>query len=151
MEIEKKYLIHKLPENLETYPRKKIQQAYLCTNPVVRIRKQDEEYILTYKGKGLMVREEYNLPLNRDAYEHLLQKADGIVLTKTRYLLPLPQGLTIELDVFDAPYENLRLAEVEFSSEEEANSLFPANITTACCPCQREHKVFFIFKKVNYT
>ena len=125
MEIEKKYLIHKLPENLETYPRKKIQQAYLCTNPVVRIRKQDEEYILTYKGKGLMVREEYNLPLNRDAYEHLLQKADGIVLTKTRYLLPLPQGLTIELDVFDAPYENLRLAEVEFSSEEEANAFVP--------------------------
>lgn len=125
MEIEKKYLIHKLPENLETYPRKKIQQAYLCTNPVVRIRKQNEEYILTYKGKGLMVREEYNLPLNREAYEHLLQKADGIVLTKTRYLLPLPQGLTIELDVFDAPYENLRLAEVEFSSEEEANAFVP--------------------------
>ena len=125
MEIEKKYLIHKLPENLDTYPRKKIQQAYLCTNPVVRIRKQDEEYILTYKGKGLMVREEYNLPLNRDAYEHLLQKADGIVLTKTRYLLPLPQGLTIELDVFDAPYENLRLAEVEFSSEEQALSYNP--------------------------
>lgn len=125
MEIEKKYLIHKLPENLETYQRKKIQQAYLCTNPVVRIRKQDEEYILTYKGKGLMVREEYNLPLNREAYEHLLQKADGIVLTKTRYLLPLPQGLAIELDVFDAPYENLRLAEVEFSSEKEANSFVP--------------------------
>ena len=125
MEIEKKYLIHKLPENLETYPRKKIQQAYLCTDPVVRIRKQDEEYILTYKGKGLMVREEYNLPLNQEAYEHLLQKADGIILTKTRYLLPLPQGLTIELDVFDAPYENLRLAEVEFSSEEEANSFVP--------------------------
>ena len=125
MEIEKKYLIHKLPENLETYPRKKIQQAYLCTDPVVRIRKQDEEYILTYKGKGLMVREEYNLPLNQEAYEHLLQKADGIILTKTRYFLPLPQGLTIELDVFDAPYENLRLAEVEFSSEEEANSFVP--------------------------
>lgn len=125
MEIEKKYLIHKLPNDLETYPRKKIQQAYLCTDPVVRIRKQDEEYILTYKGKGLMVREEYNLPLNQEAYEHLLQKADGIILTKTRYFLPLPQGLTIELDVFDAPYENLRLAEVEFSSEEEANSFVP--------------------------
>lgn len=125
MEIEKKYLIHKLPNDLETYPRKKIQQAYLCTDPVVRIRKQDEEYILTYKGKGLMVREEYNLPLNQEAYEHLLQKADGIILTKTRYLLPLPQELTIELDVFDAPYENLRLAEVEFSSEEEANAFVP--------------------------
>ena len=116
MEIERKYLIHKLPENLSTYPCKKIQQAYLCTNPVVRIRRQDDQYILTYKGKGLMVREEYNLPLNQESYEHLLKKADGLILTKTRYLLPLPQGLTIELDVFDAPYENLWLAEVEFSS-----------------------------------
>ena len=31
MEIERKYLIHKLPEDLETYPCRKIQQAYLCT------------------------------------------------------------------------------------------------------------------------
>ena len=43
MEIERKYLIHKLPEDLETYPRKKIQQAYLCTDPVVRIRRQDQD------------------------------------------------------------------------------------------------------------
>ena len=47
MEIERKYLIHKLPENLDTYPYKKIEQAYLCTEPVVRIRKQDQEYFLT--------------------------------------------------------------------------------------------------------
>lgn len=95
MEIEKKYLIHKLPENLDTYPCKKIQQAYLCTNPVVRIRRQDDQYILTYKGKGLMVREEYNLPLNQEAYEHLLEKADGLILTKTRYLLPLHRDLPL--------------------------------------------------------
>ena len=57
MEIERKYLIHKLPENLDTYPYKKIEQAYLCTEPVVRIRKQNQEYFLTYKGKGLLVRE----------------------------------------------------------------------------------------------
>lgn len=72
-----------------------------------------------------MVREEYNLPLNREAYLHLLDKADGIILSKTRYLLPLPQNLTIELDVFDPPYENLWLAEVEFSTEEEANAFIP--------------------------
>ena len=104
MEIERKYLIHKLPDDLESYPHKKIQQAYLCTNPVVRIRRQDTDYFLTYKGGGLMVREEYNLPLNKEAYEHLLKKADGIILSKTRYLLPLTDGLTIELDVFDEPY-----------------------------------------------
>ena len=125
MEIERKYLIHKLPEDLETYPCRKIQQAYLCTTPVVRIRRQDQDYYLTYKGGGLMVREEYNLPLNKDAYQHLLKKADGIVLSKTRYLLPLTDTLTIELDVFDSPYQGLWLAEVEFPTEEEANAFVP--------------------------
>lgn len=125
MEIERKYLIHRLPKNLEAYPRRQIEQAYLCTSPVVRIRRQDQEYYLTYKGKGLMVREEYNLPLTKEAYEHLKEKADGIILSKTRYLLPLPPNLTIELDIFDPPYENLWLAEVEFPSEEEANAFLP--------------------------
>ena len=99
MEIERKYLTHKLPENLDTYPYKKIEQAYLCTEPVVRIRKQNQEYFLTYKGKGLLVREEHNLPLTEAAYLHLKEKADGIVLSKTRYLLPLSDTLTIELVV----------------------------------------------------
>ena len=57
MEIERKYLIHQLPKELETFPSRKIQQAYLCINPVVRIRTQDDDYYLTYKGKGMMVRE----------------------------------------------------------------------------------------------
>lgn len=124
MEIERKYLVNKknLPENLKQFPSHKIEQGYLCTDPVVRIRRQDEEYYLTYKSKGLMSREEYNLPLTKEAYEHLKPKADGIVISKTRYLIPEKNGLTIELDVFHDDYEGLLLAEVEFSSEEEANS-----------------------------
>ena len=125
MEIERKFLIPVLPEDLETYPHRRIEQAYLCTEPVVRIRRQDDNYILTYKSAGMMAREEYNLPLTKEAYEHLKGKADGIVLSKTRYLLPLPDGLMIELDVFDAPYETLRLAEVEFSSIEQAEAFVP--------------------------
>ena len=65
MEIERKYLIEKeqLPADLASYPFHKIEQGYLCTSPVVRIRRQDDNYFLTYKSKGLMAREEYNLPL----------------------------------------------------------------------------------------
>ena len=63
MEIERKFTLKKLPENLETYPCHIIEQAYLNTSPVVRIRQQDDSYYLTYKGSGLMAREEYNLPL----------------------------------------------------------------------------------------
>ena len=125
MEIERKYLIHTLPENLPSYPCLHIQQGYLCTSPVVRIRRQEEEYYLTYKGKGMMVREEYNLPLTAEAYAHLKEKIDGILLSKKRYLITLPDGLKIELDVFDPPYEGLWLAEVEFASVEEANSFTP--------------------------
>lgn len=127
MEIERKFLIshENLPADLKQYPFHKIQQGYLCTDPVVRIRKQDNSYYLTYKSRGLMAREEYNLPLTEEAYLHLKPKADGIVLSKTRYLIPEKQGLTIELDVFHDDYEGLLLAEVEFDSEEKANSYKP--------------------------
>lgn len=38
-------------ENLDSYPFHLIEQAYLNTDPVLRIRRQDDEYYLTYKGK----------------------------------------------------------------------------------------------------
>lgn len=89
MEIERKFLVPALPENLSSYPCHLIEQAYLCTSPVVRIRRQDDDFILTYKGSGMMAREEYNLPLTSESYGHLLPKADGIVITKKRYVIPL--------------------------------------------------------------
>lgn len=127
MEIERKYLIARenLPADLDAYPHRQIEQAYLCTEPVVRIRRQDTEYYLTYKSKGLMVREEYNLPLTEKAYMHLREKADGVLITKTRYLLPSSQGLTIELDIFHGRHEGLFLAEVEFPNEDAAGAFTP--------------------------
>lgn len=126
MEIERKYLITTPPKGYEAYPSHQIEQAYLCTNPVVRIRRQDDEYWLTYKSKGLLMREEYNLPLNEDAYRHLLAKADGLILTKRRYLIPLEDSsLTIEFDVFQGSYQGLMLAEVEFPDEATARSFTP--------------------------
>lgn len=127
MEIERKYLIAKenLPDNLQSYPHHAIEQGYLSSNPVVRVRRQDDQYYLTYKSKGFMVREEYNLPLTEKAYLHLREKADGILIVKTRYRIPLPQGLTAELDVFHGKYEGLLLAEVEFESEAAAQAFTP--------------------------
>lgn len=126
MEIERKYLIDTLPEDYASYPFRQIEQAYLATEPVIRIRKDNDAYYLTYKSKGLLAREEYNLPLTKESYEHLRSKADGMILTKKRYLIPLPKkNLTIELDVFEGAYEGLVLAEVEFSTLEEANSFTP--------------------------
>ena len=125
MEIERKYLIRRLPENLSQYQCKKIAQGYICTNPVVRIRKSDDEYYLTYKGKGLMAREEYNLPLTQEGYEHMLPKIDGRLIEKSRYLIPLEGKLTAELDIFEGDLAPLVIVEVEFDSLDAANSFIP--------------------------
>ena len=125
MEIERKFLLKSLPDNLDKYPFHQIEQGYLCTDPVVRIRRQDEDYYLTYKSKGLMVREEYNLPLTKKAYEHLIPKIDSILISKKRYLIPIDTSLTIELDIFEGELAPLILAEVEFPTEEEANAFLP--------------------------
>lgn len=139
MEIERKFKIKDLPEDLEKYSFKCIEQAYLNVDPVVRVRKEDSTYYLTYKGKGMMAREEHNLMLNEESYYHLRDKADGNIISKKRYLIPLnnpgfvegfpapPEDytLTIELDVFDAPFAPLILAEVEFGSKEAAEAFLP--------------------------
>ena len=125
MEIERKFLIHTLPENLDNYPHKEIEQGYINREPVIRIRRSDDKYILTCKGQGLMVREEFELPLSKEAFEHLKPKTDGIFIEKTRYLIPYDEKLTIELDVFHGKLAPLVLAEVEFDSVDEADTFVP--------------------------
>lgn len=125
MEIERKYLIPKLPGDLSSYPFRNIEQGYLSTSPVIRIRKDDQKYELTYKSKGLLIRDEYNLPLTKNAYEHLLPKTDGRIIRKRRYMIPIENGLTVELDIFEDDLAPLVLAEVEFPDEAAAMSFLP--------------------------
>ena len=143
MEIERKFTISKLPDNLTAYPCRIIEQAYLNTDPVVRIRRQDDDFYLTYKGKGLLAREEYNLPLNEASYYHLRKKADGNIISKKRYVIPIdhPQfdttytssaeisidqiSLSVELNIFEAPFDSLVIAEVEFPNQEMAEAFLP--------------------------
>ena len=107
MEIERKFLIQKLPDDLSSYECLFLEQAYLCTDPVIRIRRQNNDYYMTYKGKGLMTREEYNLPLNEQAYRHLLPKADGAIISKRRYLIPIEKPVFAE--GFSVPLQPLNL------------------------------------------
>lgn len=122
MEIERKFLIKHLPEKLENYSNEEIEQGYLNTTPVLRIRRKDDQYIFTYKSAGLMSRQEIEVPLSKEAYEHLKPKCDGNLITKTRYRIPDASGYTIELDIFHGVFDGLYLAEVEFPSEETALS-----------------------------
>lgn len=123
MEIEKKYLVNVLPEPLEQYAHSRLTQSYISREPVIRLRKIESEkqtsYVLTVKGEGLSVRQEFELPLQQAEYENLFQKTEGRVLQKTRYRIPLEQGYVAELDLFEADLEGLILVEVEFPTEQE--------------------------------
>ncbi len=134
MEIERKFQINAIPKDLDSYMKKEIEQGYLCTKPVVRIRKSNEDYILTYKSRLGMTEkpeevaltcEEVELPLSREAYEHLRMKTDNHLINKTRYMVPIEDGLTAELDVFHGRLEGLTFVEVEFPSEEAAAAFVP--------------------------
>ncbi|MBR6364716.1 MAG: CYTH domain-containing protein [Lachnospiraceae bacterium] len=172
MEIERKYLVDLSGIDIEAYPSKELEQGYLSTIPVVRVRREGEEYYLTYKSGNGLVRVEENLPLTKESYEHLLEKADGYVITKRRYRIPveaffdeeerqarvdtvykktcedrshdepkedlagndlgagssaaqkeyLPDGKTVELDVFSGEFEGVVVAEIEFPTKEAADA-----------------------------
>lgn len=163
MEIERKYLIKTLPANLDDYPFLHIEQAYLNVDPVVRVRKENDQYYMTYKGSGMLAREESNLALNEQAYYHLRAKADGNIISKRRYLIPLEHpgfqkgsptppedySLTIELDVFDAPFAPLIMAEVEFGSTEAADAFLPPEwFGEEVTYCKEYHNSYMAMQKL---
>ncbi len=52
IEIEKKFTIKELPNDLSTFPHHIIEQGYLNVSPAVRVRREDDNYYMTYKGSG---------------------------------------------------------------------------------------------------
>ena len=73
----------------------------------------------------MLSRSEYNLLLNEESFNHLIKKCDGIIISKSRYKIPLKNNLIAELDIFKGDLESLKLVEVEFNSVEEADNFTP--------------------------
>ena len=129
MEIERKYLVGSLPENLDAFPHVEIEQGYLCTSPTLRIRRMGDSFILTVKEKvhsltSAIVNREEEFFLSSESYARLRGKCEGIMVEKTRYRIPVGK-YTAELDIFHGRHEGLLLVEVEFPSVEAANAFTP--------------------------
>lgn len=122
MEIERKFLTKHIPFDITVYPFKQISQAYISFSPTIRLRQSNEAYILTVKGKGHLAREEFELSLKKEDYEKLLLKTEGTPVIKKRYLVPIENDLTAEVDIYEGELEGLMTTEVEFPSLEMAES-----------------------------
>jgi len=125
MEIERKFLVSQLPQNLDNYPKTHIKQWYITSKPAVRLRDRDGVYTFTVKSKGHMVRQEFEMQLTQEEFDNLFAKVSTHAIDKIRYEVALEEGLTAELDVFAGKHEGLQLVEVEFDSETAANAFTP--------------------------
>ncbi|MBQ8924365.1 MAG: CYTH domain-containing protein [Lachnospiraceae bacterium] len=129
MEIERKYLLKAIPERLDKYAHYDIEQAYLADKPVVRVRKRvssdKKDFFLTVKSTGMIKREEVETAIAEDTYNTFLEEAEGNIITKTRYIIPLDNELKIELDIFRGIFDGIIMAEVEFPDEDTANKFTP--------------------------
>ncbi len=137
-EIERKFLVSELPDDLESHPSEPIEQGYIVVegSAEVRIRRRgrpagagegrsDARDRLTIKSGsgGVRVEEEFEIDDRRSA--SLWPLSEGRRVSKTRYRLPGEDGLTIELDIYAGDLSGLLTAEVEFSSEAASREFDP--------------------------
>jgi adenylate cyclase len=126
-EIERKFLVRKLPDDLTSYPSHEIAQGYLVSlddGLQVRLRKSGERYLLTFKRGTGNVREEREVELTATQFDALWPATEGKRLAKTRHEIPLGD-LTVEIDRYHDRHEGLIVAEVEFDEEEAAKNFQP--------------------------
>lgn len=126
-EIERKFLVRKLPENLSTHPHTEISQGYLAIADdglQVRLRKKRDQHSLTYKRGVGNVREEREVTLTADQFSTLWPATEGKRLIKTRYEIPLGDRV-VEIDIYGGRHEGLVVAEVEFDDEKSAEDFQP--------------------------
>lgn len=126
-EIERKFLLRALPVAVPIATPLAIKQGYLCideTGTAVRLRKKGDQAFLTVKrGQGL-VREEGEIAITSEQFQHLWPFTEGRRLEKTRYCFALGE-ITVEVDVFKGRLAPLLLLEVEFADEAQSHAFVP--------------------------
>jgi len=125
VEIERKFLINNIPFDLSSYKYYDIEQSYISINPTMRLRKQDNTYIFTFKGSGSLKKTEFEYNLSEEQYENLLKKIETNKIVKRRYLIPLENDLTAELDIYYEDLLGFMNVEVEFKSVKDAKNFIP--------------------------
>ncbi|MCF0132481.1 MAG: hypothetical protein HUJ72_01300 [Blautia sp.] len=130
MEIERKFWLERFPEEYPEVKHLETDQGYLAWSPVsVRIRQSHDlktdlwTYILCIKSKGLLSRHEVETPITKEQFAELSSMLDRPLVHKDYHAYQMPDGNILECSEVD--HGVFSYAEVEFSSEEEANAWNP--------------------------
>ena len=130
MEIERKFTIKYLPENIESInqlTQKHIFKDMVCS---IRVRKSlniytgEKIFTHTIKARGENV-EKYSIcelekNISEEEYKKLKPFRGSRTIQKYRCVVPIANGLKAEVDIFDGWLKGLIVAEVEFKSSKQA-------------------------------
>jgi CYTH domain-containing protein len=128
VEIERKFVLAEPPSGLDAHPHARIEQGYVALDPngtEVRVRRRGDDRTLTIKSGSGLARTEDESALEPARFDALWPLTDGRRVVKTRYLVPLEDGLTAEVDVYEEDLSGLVTAEVEFDSEPASEAFEP--------------------------
>jgi adenylate cyclase len=126
VEIERKFVVDRLPDDLDDHPSAEIEQGYLAITAEVevRVRRYGEQAFLTIKSSGDQIRVEEEMEIDARRFGALWPLTGNRRIQKRRYRIPAGT-LTIELDVYHGRLSGLLIAEVEFDSPEAAAAFRP--------------------------
>jgi CYTH domain-containing protein len=127
IELEKTYLVRKLPENLKQFQSKEIYDIYIPAeyeHPIMRVRKNGNKFEITKKeqvrANDASEQREHTIELTDEEYR-VLAELPGKKVRKTRYRYE--EGETCgEIDVFLDDLKGLVLADFEFKTKAERDS-----------------------------
>ena len=153
-EIEKKYLVNELKQSPEfplilaaVQKADRISQGYLAIEPAgseVRLRSkgvgENLRYYLTAKSGQGLVRGEAETEISREQFEVLWPMTAGRRVEKTRLTIALENGLKGEVDFYEGTLQGLCTAEVEFLTEEAANTFTPPSWFGTDVTCDKRFK-----------
>ncbi len=148
MEIERKYLVKKIPFELDSFEKHEIIQCYL--NPIQkgverRTRKKNGKYFYTEKSFGNLVREEFEKEISENEFLNLLKEQINYTINKDRYHIPF-NNLLIELDVYKDQLQGLITADVEFNSVKESEDFIPPIWFSEEITYEKKYKNFYLSK-----
>lgn len=141
-EIERKYAVKYIPENINFDKIINIEQFFIYHDKrtLIRLRKIAEinntlnvntEYIYTLKTTGdiqydnsYSMGRKYEIESNIEEkeYSSLIGRKISNTINKTRIVIPIPNKLKAEIDVFHGYLEGLITVEVEFEDLNQANN-----------------------------
>jgi adenylate cyclase len=127
-EIERKFLVKGDSWRRQLGRVSRLRQGYLFTNEKgapaeVRVRRTESQAFLTIKGKGNLVRAEYEYEIpSKDADEMLTALCGGGLIEKIRHEVEY-DGMTWSIDEFLGANRGLLLAEVEMKDQDQSITL----------------------------